>query len=95
MAFFPPPPPRSAPKNKDLPPSEKNNNNLPQSPPPQKSNGPSLRYLLHNSKSFVPERNEFHTALACETSIHVIFCGRLGRLARILQICAMDADILS
>ena len=32
---------------------------LPQSPPPQKSNDPSLRYLLQNSEmSFVPERNE-------------------------------------
>ena len=30
----------------------------------QKSNGPSLRYLLHYSKmGFVPERNEFHTVI--------------------------------
>ena len=72
IAFFPP-----APENKDLPLVEKKGDLL-QSPPPQKSNGP---YLLHNSKmSFVPERNEFHTAFTykiiqlIETSIFVLFC---------------------
>ena len=36
-------------------------------PPSAKSDGPSLRYLLHKSKvGFVPERNEFHTAFTCK-----------------------------
>ena len=36
-------------------------------PPSAKSDGPSLRYLLHKSKTgFVPERNEFHTAFTCK-----------------------------
>ena len=46
IAFFPP---RSAPRNKDLPPVKKKAI-CPLRPPPQKSNVPSLRYFLHNSK---------------------------------------------
>ena len=39
----------------------------PPPPPSAKSDGPSLRYLLHKSKvGFVPERNEFHTAFTCK-----------------------------
>ena len=50
-------------QNNGLPPSEKKKW-FALVAPPQKSYVPSLRYLLYNSKlSFIPERNEFHTAL--------------------------------
>ena len=58
--FRSPFPPLSALKNKDLPPCGKKKVICPSRPPPQKSNVPSLRYLLNNSKmSFVPERMNF------------------------------------
>ena len=73
---FPIAPP--APENKDLPLVEKKRGICSSRPHLKKSNGP---FLLHNSKmSFVPERNEFHTAFTykiiylIETRIFVIFC---------------------
>ena len=36
-------------------------------PPHKKSNGPSIRYLLHYSKmGFIPKWNEFHAAFTCK-----------------------------